>query len=733
MSLGRVTWRRPDGIGLLSDVLAGSIVAASNVALAAGFAAVIMQGDLAPGFPTAMWAILVSMIVTGVVVGLMTSLSPVVAGGPDTAMVAVLSLLANAVASKMALIEASVDAIATHVLVAVTLIAVLYGGALCLLGFMRRATALRFVPFPLIGGFLATTGALLLASSPEIVLGAPVSVDVLSLPLGSDLGLQILFMTGVFAVLAISSHVLKSAFVMPVSFFAAVGLCHLGIQAGLIEGADWFVASASALEPWGPFAVIAGGGIDWSVLVAAWPEIAACVLVGLFSLVVRISTFEAMRKRATDMNGEFRAYGLANLLTAPVGGMPGGILFSSSKLIEVAGYRTPLCYGVMAALLLSIVAFGVDLSLLLPKAALGGLLLFLGYTMAIEAFRLAFTQRAISDIALTAGIFLICMRFGFVAGAIAGILAACLVFALNCSRIGVVRRHFTRAAVSGGAEWPSDVEAHLREVGDSIHLYELSGYIFFGSAEGLFEDIRSRVMGQTDPPVRFIVLDLSLVSGRDSSAANTMRKLQGLAERHGIMICFCGVPEPQERTAKRRELQPSRVSRLFPNRLEALYWCERRLLETLPAAATGANEADFRLWLSDEIGLDVDEETLSRTFAKRGYQAGEQVYAQGTDADTMDFIARGVAVMRLTTGSLSQTIRRSTRRTVIGEMGFFRGTSRTLSVFADEDLLVYSLTRERLEDLQRRSPALHAAILEYIIRILSDRVEAANREISELR
>src|SRR5438128_10603841 len=86
--------------GFASDAFTGCIVAALCVAYAVSYAALLFQNELKDGFATGLWSLLMSMVVTGVYVNLTTSIPPLSAG-PDSPMVAVATLLAGAVASKV--------------------------------------------------------------------------------------------------------------------------------------------------------------------------------------------------------------------------------------------------------------------------------------------------------------------------------------------------------------------------------------------------------------------------------------------------------------------------------------------------------------------------------------------------------------------------------------------------------------------------------------------------------
>jgi SulP family sulfate permease len=70
--------------------------------------------------------------------------------------------------------------------------------------------------------------------------------------------------------------------------------------------------------------------------------------------------------------------------------------------------------------------------------------------------------------------------------------------------------------------------------------------------------------------------------------------------------------------------------------------------------------------------------------------------------------------------------------TVVGEMGFYRNVPRTANVIAEEPTVVYRLTRGSFDKMQTQDPTAAAALHKLIIRLLSDRLEFANREISAL-
>lgn len=724
-----------DILGIVaSDLFSGALVAAVGVALAVSFTAVIFQGDLAGGFPTGLWTMLMSMVVIGLCVGLLTSLPPL-AGGPDTPVVAMMAVLAGSVSAPLLAKGVANDLVVQHVLLAFSLMTLLSGVVLSAIGTLRLGQSLRFVPYPVMGGFLAATGCLLMMSSVKVVTGRAVSLakplEIIPEAAIPKVATAICFASALW----LARKQIKSPLLLPVAFFgAAAALDALLWTLSPADLQSWFIQGAARMSAWKPISAAGLEGIQWPVLAAAIPEMATCVVVGLISLVVKLSSIESSRAAAANLDRELQANGLASLVGAPLGSMTGSVIVASSKLFLDAGARTQLA-PVAASLITGAVIFAeFDLPSLVPKPILAGLLMLLGFSMFWDAVKAAFNQRSWLEIVLTLGIMGLCLWLGYVAGVIAGFVAACLLFAMSYSRIGVVRRHMTRASFAGGVERPAEAERLLRQHGDALHVYVLTGYVFFGSSEALCEQIRKTIETQSGEPVRFIVLDFTGVAGLDSSAVNTLAKLSGIADKRRITLVYAGLTTDQQCAFEKSNLiAAKRPHRAFATRLEAQDWCEAQLLQSFQPLIEASNSVDFPTWLSSDLGFVVASGSVDQYFNRRELAAGEILYSQGAPADSIDFIASGtVAISLEVNGSPPRLVRRATQQTILGEMGFFRRVPRGATIAAEGSVVVYRLSREALMRMRDENPRMYDAILHYIIRTLSDRVDLAHKEIAAL-
>jgi SulP family sulfate permease len=273
----------------------------------------------------------------------------------------------------------------------------------------------------------------------------------------------------------------------------------------------------------------------------------------------------------------------------------------------------------------------------------------------------------------------------------------------------------------------------LRAQGEQIHVFWLTGFIFFGSSNRLFENIR-RVMDKEATDVRYIVMDFAGVSGFDTSALLSLVKLRNLCDERDVTLVYSGLSVTMLLALEQAELFGSgRRHQAFPSRNEALEWCEEQVLAAHAPADSDADQDGFEVWLARELGGEVDPAKVTAYFERKVIEGGHILYRSGEPADTIDLVASGsIAITVADSLNRPLRMRRMSGQTVVGEMGFFRRTVRAASVGAEGSTVVYTLTRDSFDRMLRDDPQVGIAFLQFIIRALSDRVEFANQEIAAL-
>lgn len=722
----------------LRDCLSGLVFTLVIVTYCISFSALIFQGELNSGLTLGLSALLTGTVLSVLIISLTTTLSPAGAG-PDTPTVAVLSVLATAVAAHVSALGMVPEVAVIHVLMAISVSTLLTGFLLFALGAFKLGIWLRFVPYPVIGGFLAASGWLLITGGVEVMTG--IAPQLSWSALGAfftaqhfpPLVLGIVFAVG----LLMLRRIVDSFMTLPLTFFGAVlitdlALLGFGLADQLGGRSNWYLKGVTDVQFWVPLRAVYDYDIQWQSLFMSAAEIGAVCGVTAISVLLDVSSLEVARQQSADLDKELKYNGVANILSGFAGGAGGNISLSGSILIQEAGAVSRFS-GVTTAMFCAVILFiGADVARYIPTPLLGGLLTYLGFVVLGEALMRSPAQRSLTEFLLAAAIMAVIIYSGYLLGVVIGIVGACLLFAFSYSRIGVVRRHLTRLEFASNVERSPGEAGILREHGAQIHVLWLSGFIFFGSSNRLFEFVKRTMDEQRDPLVRFIVLDFGSVPGLDTSAILSLVKLRNYCDERAAYIAYAGLNDQLRSSFEAAGLiTQNGPHRAFPDRNEALEWCENLLLAE--HETTAATEETFEEWLSSVFGDELEPRRLISYFVRRTYKPGQTVLKQGGRSNSVDLLATGCVAITVTDDQgQSIRLRRMAAQTVIGEMGFFRKAPRAAAVVAEESTVIYRLTRKNYEQMQKEDPKAADAFYRLIVRVLSDRLEFANREIAAL-
>jgi SulP family sulfate permease len=257
-------------------------------------------------------------------------------------------------------------------------------------------------------------------------------------------------------------------------------------------------------------------------------------------------------------------------------------------------------------------------------------------------------------------------------------------------------------------------------------------FTVLGTPTGLFARTKRDIAEQHEKPVGYIAHDFSGVQGLDTSAVLSQVKLRNFCEEHDVTLAFCGLSEAMTAGFESAGFfGATRPHQKFGSRNEAIEWCEDMLL--MYHEVGDASTHSFETWLHSEFGGEIDLERIAPFMQHQELNDGELLFKQGEPSDSVVFQASGcVAITIIDEHGRPIRLRRMIGHTVVGEMGFYRNVPRTANVVAEGPTVVYRLTREGFDEMQEKDPAAAAALHKLIIRLLSDRLEFANREISAL-
>jgi SulP family sulfate permease len=228
-----------------------------------------------------------------------------------------------------------------------------------------------------------------------------------------------------------------------------------------------------------------------------------------------------------------------------------------------------------------------------------------------------------------------------------------------------------------------------------------------------------------------VILDFALVSGADTSAVVSLGKLRRFCREKGAVLVCCSLS-----AANRAALEgggffnQKNPQQVLPDLNSALAWCEDQVIAKAKVGADVTAD-DFEPWLQRQLGKDIRCSEVMAYLERKTVDDAQEIYRQGDPADTLDLVALGrLNIEVASTDGRSSGVRRTMTHTVVGEMGFFRQAVRSASVFSDGPTILFALTRANFDRMRRERPDLASAFVEFIVRILADRIENANREIA---
>lgn len=731
---------------VIPNCFAGLISGLMSIIASISYATLIFSGSLSGGLPLGIASALVSATVVGALVALRGS-SPFTIAGPDANISAILAVMAASLGAGLG-VDATSSTFASTLWTLLALTSLLAGLFFYFVGRYRLGRWIRFIPYPVVGGFLAGTGWLLIRGAFTVMAGVPLTLDGAPALLERSNLLHWLpgaLMAGAFVcILRRFRHFLVLPSLLAGCILAShawLSILGVSIEEAIAEG--WLLdrLPGNLLKAtWEPLSL---HQVHWSLIAAEKGGLLALIILAAIVILLNAASVEIATRSDVDLDRELTSTGVANLLAAPLGGLVGCIALSRTLLNWKAGATSGLSGMVAALLSAAVLYFGPSFLSYLPKAVLGALLVYLGLSLLIEWVFEGWQRFSGFDFCLVLMILFVIATRGFLQGVGIGLVVSCLLFAFNYSRISVIKHELSGANTRSNVERSFHDQRILKEKGDQIYILRLQGYIFFGTAYPLLTHILGRIRSADQPQLRFVVLDFGHVSGLDSSSVLGLSKIVQTCEANQILPIFVnlkpGVREllveggcDIQAASGESAAQSGDECPLFPDLDHAIAWCEEQILSGENTEGAASHRS-----LEDLFGeLFQHRESIADL---RGYlerletPAGHVLFRQGQFGDEMFFVESGevTALLELSNGK-STRLRTMGPGTVVGEMGLYLEKPRSGTVVTNKPCVLHRLSSEAFRTIGKENPELASAIHHFIVRILANRLSHANDELANL-
>ena len=709
--------------GMFASLAAGVIIGAVEAVLAIAFAAFVFGGLLVSRLADGIGLYLVAAALTLGILAWRAGRRGVVGSVQDAA-AAVLAVVATTTAAKAADIAKVAQAaglkdyekpdVFLTVIAATLVVTVLCGVVFLALGTFRLGNLVRFVPYPVVGGFLAGTGWLLFKGGIYVASGIEVHLRTIGLMLYSEALKHTLTALAFGVILLFAVRLVKKPLVIPVVLgiglvVFAIGMVVTGSSIETAKDGGWLLGPFESARLWQPWTFRALGGADWSAVIGQAAAIATAVLVAAIAILFNISGTEVVLHRDLDTNRELRDAGFLNVISGALGGIPGYHALSLTALAERMSVDARAA-GLVATLVpLAAVVFGAGVIELIPRMIVGGVLVFLGLSFIVEWVwdkrRTLPKLEYVVVLVILTGI----IAKGFLPGVVIGLVLAVVLFAINYGRTELVHEVAFGPTYHSNVDRPPGERDALRALGSRVQILRVSGYVFFGMVSGLLERIRLRV---EDGTLRYLVVDLRRATGIDSSAVLAFRKVAQLAEANGFELVLTDVPEPvMTQLELGGVVAVDGVVRFEPDLDRGLQRCEDGLLGS-----------DVRVGRAS-AALAGMPAGLSAYVSRESLAAGTVLIRQDEPPDDVFVLESGrLQVEMVTPEGTRMRLRTVLPGVVVGEIALYTGVPRTADVVAETPSVVLRLTRASIERMEATEPELAAALHRWLATTLSERL-----------
>jgi len=712
---------------LIASAIAGSITGIIAITIAIAFASLIFNGELSSFVPRSIGFLMFGSIVISVIASLFCSVQGTVAGLNDAG-IAVLSVIA-ATLMDSAPAGTPPEALFATMVGCIMAASLVTGVFFVGLGFLKLGNLIRFIPYPVIGGFLSGSGLLLIKGALGVMTGAEMG-EALTQP-----SLYIRWLPGVAVavfLLVISkrfSHFLLLPGTLAVSaliFYLVLLVTGTPVEVASAQG--WLVEALPAGGLYQPLTPADFSTIDFGFLTSQIGTYFSVAVVVVISLLLNASGIEIQIEQDVDLNRELKVLGAANIAAAAVASPPGGHYLGSTSLVHGMDADSRLV-GVAQGILTAGVLFG-GASLLgyFPKFILGALILYFGISFVLRWVVTARKELPISDYIVVLLILGVIFFVGFLPGVGLGIVLAVVLFVVNYSRINVIKHELSGRNHHSTVERPGLYRDLLVRKGHWLYMLKLQGFIFFGTSNTLFNQFRARIEDPEQQKPRFFLLDFNLVTGVDSSAMLSFQKMLQLAKQYNIVLIFTSLNDVMKQRLEQEPFGSQKGTQWveFDDLDHGMEWYEDQVIENFESVGFAIKPPTMTRQLQRMLPSRQSVMTMMDYFEQVELDEGDVLLEQGQPLDGMYFIEDGEMRVELELhDERSIRLRTMSSGTVIGELGVYLKIPATARVIAEKNTFLFFLSAEKLQEMEDNNPEISTAFHKFMAHTIAERLVGA--------
>lgn len=666
--------------------------------------------------------------------------SPRLISAPCAPAAAVLSALAVGFAQK------GMDAAAALLLL--TLITLFAGLLQVALGAAGIGRLIKFIPFPVVSGYLSGVGLIIIGSQLPKLVGLPSAKLLETLPALPQWDWRsVLVGIATIAAMLLAPRLTRR---VPAAIFALGG----GVGAYQLLA---LVDPALARSEQNPLLIgtLTGGGANlgeavfgrWqalgslglsAVLEITLPALTLALLLSIDTLKTCL-VLDAMTARNHEPNRVLIGQGLGNLGAGLIGGVPGAGTMGATLINLSSGGRSRRAGLIAGGLALLAFLFLTPLIAWIPVAALAGILIVVGWRMIDrESLRFFYSPATRFDFFVILAVVLTAIFGNLIAASGMGIALAILLFIREQTRSTIVHNRIEGRKVFAKRAQVTRSYDELERLGatvDDTIVIELQGSLFFGTASQLQKALEPETTKR-----KYVILSMRRVQSLDVTATHVLEQIKDRLEARNAYLVFCDIPKHLPSGLKMKRflketgvVRPTEKAVAFRQLDQALEWVE------IQEQAAGDAARQFRAVPLREMRLfsTVDDATLAdfeRTLEVRAIASGDKAFGAGQTSGELFLIRRGLVKVTVPVGDKeSYHLATCGPGDVIGSLDFLEGKGHRANAVALVDAEVYVLSRDQFRALVKAKDPIAEIIAEHIARNLAHRLRVVIGELQAMR
>jgi len=633
--------------------------------------------------------------------------------------------------------ELSTDGLAGGELVSTTLMIVAMAGMLqVLIGGLNLGHLIKFIPYPVVSGFMTGTAILMINSQTGVVLGGdealtmqqggwiPLATAAVTLATMIWLPRWIKRIPG--AVLGLVTGTLAFHLLI---FFKGAGL-PAGWVVGSLPGpgdlqfglhiADLSIAHVQQL----PWTLMAGSALALAVL--------ASLDTLLTSVVADVSTGSRHQARR-----ELMGQGAGHLLSALAGGMAGAGTTGATLVAIQSGGRQGSGL-ITAGCMVLLILFVGSVAAILPISVFAGIIIYVAIFGMLDKdiIRWLRTPQARIDGMIGLIVTAVTVFDDLMVAVGLGVALAVIEFIRAQVQSAVIQRRWNNNDRTSLRRRVKSECACLASHPEAIVGYDLKGTLFFGTVDHLYDAMQDDLNRAT-----YIILDMRRINQVDLTAVRLIEHMYGMMRQRGGELILAHVPKSMglvKRHGHRHErLVPYHDKvhlRTFADSDTALEYTENRLLN---AYCERGNRQGLKIELAESELLasfnNKEKELLSSFFKLRDIKAREFLFRRGEFNDALFVILCGDVDVLLPYGR-KKRLRLATfgPGMAVGEISFLEPGPCSADAKAITDCSVAIIKHTNLKRMCKQHAELGMRFLMRLGHDLSEELHMTNAELRRL-